>query len=70
MLALTRICSGLYPGMIFYLTLFYRRTELARRLGAFFASGAIANAFTGLIAYGVRYIYTPILRQVANTVLR
>jgi hypothetical protein len=45
--------------MIFYLTLFYRRTELARRLGSFFASGAIANAFTGLIAYGVRFANTP-----------
>jgi hypothetical protein len=46
--------SGFYPGVIFYLTLFYKRTELAGRLGAFFAAGAIANGFTGLIAYGVR----------------
>ncbi|KAG0648164.1 putative transporter [Hyphodiscus hymeniophilus] len=44
--------SGFYPAVIFYLTLFYKRTELAGRLGAFFAAGAIANGFTGLIAYG------------------
>ena len=47
------IRSGFYPGVIFYMTLFYKRTELAGRLGAFFAAGSIANAFTGLIAYGV-----------------
>ncbi|MCJ1306052.1 hypothetical protein MMC08_008870 [Hypocenomyce scalaris] len=46
------ILPGFYPGVIIYLTTFYKRTELAGRLGAFFAAGAIANGFTGLIAYG------------------
>jgi MFS family permease len=44
--------SGFYPGVIFYLTTFYKRTELAGRLSIFYAASEIAGAFTGLIAYG------------------
>lgn len=45
--------SGFYPGVIFYLTTFYKRSELAGRLSVFYAASIIAGAFTGLIAYGV-----------------
>ncbi|KAH8811264.1 major facilitator superfamily domain-containing protein [Xylogone sp. PMI_703] len=45
--------SGFYPGVIFYLTTFYKRSELAGRLSFFYAASVIAGAFTGLIAYGV-----------------
>jgi MFS family permease len=45
--------SGFYPGVIFYLTTFYKRSELAGRLSIFYAASEVAGAFTGLIAYGV-----------------
>lgn len=45
--------SAFLPGVVFYLTTFYRRTELARRLCCFYAAYEIAGAFSGLIAYGV-----------------
>jgi MFS family permease len=45
--------SGFYPGVIFYLTTFYKRSELAGRLSVFYAASVIAGAFTGLIAYRV-----------------
>ncbi len=45
--------SGFYAGVIFYLTTFYTRAELAGRLSIFYAASEIAGAFTGLIAYGV-----------------
>ncbi|KAI9729404.1 MAG: hypothetical protein M1834_006928 [Cirrosporium novae-zelandiae] len=45
--------SGFYPGVIFYLTTFYKRSELAGRLSIYYAASEIASAFTGLIAYGV-----------------
>lgn len=44
--------SGFYPGVIFYLTTFYKRNELAGRLSIFYAASEIAGAFTGLFAYG------------------
>jgi hypothetical protein len=47
------------------MSLFYKRTELAGRLGAFFAAGSIANGFTGLIAYGV-WFFHPIFCSVVD----
>ncbi len=45
--------SAFLPLEIYYLTTFYRRGELARRLSTFYASSNIANAFSGLLSYGV-----------------
>ncbi|KAH8915826.1 MFS general substrate transporter, partial [Atractiella rhizophila] len=45
--------AAVLPGTIFYLSTFYTRAELARRVGIFYAAASIAGAFGGLIAYGV-----------------
>ncbi|KAI3574530.1 major facilitator superfamily domain-containing protein [Fusarium oxysporum f. sp. albedinis] len=45
--------SGFFPLVIYYLTTFYRRGELARRLAVFYAASNIANAFSGLLSFGV-----------------
>ncbi|KAI8950631.1 major facilitator superfamily transporter [Xylaria longipes] len=45
--------SAFFPLVIFYLTTFYRRSELGRRLAIFYAASNIANAFSGLLAFGV-----------------
>lgn len=45
--------SAFFPLVIYYLTTFYRRGELARRLAIFYAASNIANAFAGLLAFGV-----------------
>ncbi|KAL4806245.1 major facilitator superfamily domain-containing protein [Aspergillus unguis] len=45
--------AAFFPLVIYYLTTFYRRSELARRLAVFYAASNIANAFSGLIAFGV-----------------
>lgn len=45
--------SAFFPGIIFYLSTFYRRHELARRLSIFYSAANIANAFSGLLSYGV-----------------
>jgi len=48
--------SAFFPLVIYYLTTFYRRGELARRLALFYAASNIANAFSGLLAYAVFHI--------------
>ncbi|KAI0753295.1 MFS general substrate transporter [Daedaleopsis nitida] len=48
--------SGFFPLVIYYLTTFYRRGELARRLAIFYAASNIANAFSGLLAFAVFHI--------------
>lgn len=45
--------SAFFPVVIYYLTTFYRRGELARRLAIFYAASNMANAFSGLLAFGV-----------------
>lgn len=39
--------------MVFYLTQFYRRNELALRIALFYGAATIAGAFSGLLAFGV-----------------
>ncbi|KAJ4249822.1 hypothetical protein NW762_012165 [Fusarium torreyae] len=53
--------SGFFPLVIYYLTTFYRRGELARRLALFYAASNIANAFSGLLAFGVFQIKSDLL---------
>ena len=48
--------AGLFPGIIYYMSLWYRRKEQALRLGFFWSFSALAGAFGGLIAYGISQI--------------
>ncbi|KAK7058993.1 hypothetical protein VNI00_001617 [Paramarasmius palmivorus] len=45
--------SAMLPGVVYYLSTFYTRGELASRIALFYAAAAIAGAFSGLIAFGV-----------------
>ncbi|TFY79654.1 hypothetical protein EWM64_g4357 [Hericium alpestre] len=49
--------SAMLPGVVFYLSTFYKRNELASRVGLFYAASSIAGAFSGLIAFGVFHIH-------------
>ncbi|KAJ5385744.1 major facilitator superfamily domain-containing protein [Penicillium cosmopolitanum] len=51
--------AGFYAGVVFYFTLFYKRSELGFRLAIFFGSALLAAAFSGLISYGVFRIQDP-----------
>lgn len=53
--------SAFFPLVIYYQTTFYRRGELARRLAIFYAASNIANAFSGLLAFGVFRIKSSLL---------
>lgn len=54
----TRIClgvveAGFFPSAVYYLTLFYTPAEIAKRISLFYATGFVAQAFSGLIAWSV-----------------
>ncbi|KAF8632598.1 hypothetical protein AX15_001803 [Amanita polypyramis BW_CC] len=51
--------SPMLPGVLFYLSTFYKRNELASRVGLFYAASSIAGAFSGLIAFGAFHIRDP-----------
>ncbi|KAJ8583660.1 MFS general substrate transporter [Rhizopogon salebrosus TDB-379] len=45
--------AGLFPGVNYYLSLWYPRSELSKRIAIFFSAATIAGAFGGLLAYGI-----------------
>ena len=45
--------GGLFPGITFYITLWYRRTECGLRMAIFFSAAIAAGAFGGLLARGI-----------------
>ncbi|KAF9960689.1 hypothetical protein BGZ72_006259 [Mortierella alpina] len=45
--------AGFVPGVLFYLTLFYKRSEHSLRISIFFCFNILAGAFGGLLAAGI-----------------
>ncbi|KAG8219182.1 MFS general substrate transporter [Butyriboletus roseoflavus] len=48
--------AGLFPGVVYYLTLWYPRYMLQYRVGLFFGAATVAGAFSGLLAFGIGYM--------------
>jgi MFS family permease len=47
---------GFGPGLPLYLSFFYPRHEVGLRIGIFLAGSAAANAYGGVLAYGLSHI--------------
>ncbi|KAF8973704.1 major facilitator superfamily domain-containing protein [Flammula alnicola] len=45
--------AGLYPGIVFYITSWYKRSEMGSRVAFFFSSATVAGAFSGLLAAAI-----------------
>ncbi|KII95652.1 hypothetical protein PLICRDRAFT_34577 [Plicaturopsis crispa FD-325 SS-3] len=48
--------AGLFPGLVFYMTYWYRTNERSMRIAIVLASATLAGAFGGAIAYGVGHM--------------
>ncbi|KAI8139133.1 major facilitator superfamily domain-containing protein [Fennellomyces sp. T-0311] len=48
--------AGLYPGVLYYLSVWYTRKQTALRVAFFYASNTLAGAFGGLLAYGIMHM--------------
>ncbi|KAM0330826.1 hypothetical protein ACHAQA_003781 [Verticillium albo-atrum] len=48
--------AGVFPGMIFFLSFWYKPEERATRIAVFLCSATLAGAFGGAIAYGVGHM--------------
>lgn len=51
--SLYRAEAGLYPGIAYYITLWYPRDRAQYRQALFFSAASVAGAFSGLLAYGI-----------------
>jgi MFS family permease len=45
--------AGLYPGIVFYLSCWYKRSELGSRIAVFYSAATVAGAFSGLLAAAI-----------------
>ena len=48
--------GGLFPGVIYYLSLWYKRHERQYRVALFFSAASLAGAFGGVLAYGIAHM--------------
>ncbi|KAL8715207.1 MAG: hypothetical protein Q9220_001165 [cf. Caloplaca sp. 1 TL-2023] len=48
--------SGLFPGVVFYLSMWYRREEQHFRISLFFSAASLAGAFGGALAWGIAHM--------------
>ncbi|KAL2121383.1 hypothetical protein VTJ04DRAFT_5410 [Mycothermus thermophilus] len=49
--------AGLFPGINYYLSCWYKRSELGIRVAIFFSSAAIAGSFGGLLAAAIEQMH-------------
>ncbi|KAF8912987.1 major facilitator superfamily domain-containing protein [Gymnopilus junonius] len=45
--------AGMYPGIVFFITSWYKRSEMGTRIALFFSSATLAGAFSGLLAAAI-----------------
>ncbi|KAH8982697.1 MFS general substrate transporter [Lactarius akahatsu] len=48
--------GGVFPGVTYYVSLWYPRQMLAKRVSFFTSAAAIAGAFSGLLTYGIEHL--------------
>ncbi|PNY26246.1 transporter, partial [Tolypocladium capitatum] len=48
--------AGLFPGLVYYVTFWYRAEERSIRVATILASATLAGAFGGAIAYGIGHM--------------
>ncbi|KAF2663781.1 MFS general substrate transporter [Microthyrium microscopicum] len=45
--------AGLFPGVCYYLSMWYKRHERQYRIALFFSAASLAGAFGGILAFGI-----------------
>ncbi|KAF2714447.1 MFS general substrate transporter [Pleomassaria siparia CBS 279.74] len=48
--------AGLFPGVAYYITMWYCRHEAQFRQALFFSAASVAGAFSGLLAFGIAHM--------------
>jgi MFS family permease len=51
-----RVWHRLFPGVAYYITMWYARHEAQFRQALFFSAASVAGAFSGLLAFGIAHM--------------
>jgi MFS family permease len=51
-----RFIGGLFPGIVLYMSSFYKRHEMQVRFAMMFSATSLAGAFSGLLAAGIQHM--------------
>lgn len=43
--------SGFFPGVVYFLTIFYSKVEIATRIALFYSTSVLSHSFAGILAY-------------------
>jgi MFS family permease len=62
--------AGLFPGVNYYLSAWYKRRELGIRAAIFFSAAALAGSFGGLLAAAISETYAPMNFRTTLTLFR
>ncbi|KAF9648245.1 hypothetical protein BDM02DRAFT_3155854 [Thelephora ganbajun] len=54
--------TGLFPGVVYCLTLWYSRHKPQYRIGLFFGAASVSGAFSGLLAFGISFMSASVPR--------
>jgi MFS family permease len=57
--------SGLFPGVVFYLSMWYKRNEQHFRISLFFSAASLAGAFGGVLAW-VSSCYSRVIMNIVS----
>lgn len=52
----TEAVQRLFPGVAYYITMWYARHEAQFRQALFFSAASVAGAFSGLLAFGIAHM--------------
>lgn len=58
--------SGLFPGVTYYFSMWYKRRERQYRVALFFSAASLAGAFGGALAYVC--VFPPLSRSAGTIV--
>ncbi|KAJ5690847.1 hypothetical protein N7462_005239 [Penicillium macrosclerotiorum] len=48
--------SGLFPGVVYYISMWYKRNEQHYRVALFFSAASLAGAFGGILAWAIAHM--------------
>lgn len=54
--------AGFFPSVLYHMAFWYKPSELPQRIAIFYSLGQLSSALSGVLAYGISFMVSEILR--------